>query len=107
MTTLQEQHDQSRKLYMSKQKSHLDHYWWLGDAIGITDNDVPTTIERLVNSKDDHFNDIPLTQWDQRDYIVQGKARRAGMRIWSLSDTVCVLKARAARMKTNALVQSS
>lgn len=91
--TLQEQHDEKRKQYVMQNKlTHAEFYGWLGREIGITVSDLPVTIERIRQSTDEHLNDIPLRQWDSRDPIVRSKAVRAGMRSWSLSDTVCVLK---------------
>ena len=46
----------------------------------------------LINSTDPHFNDIPLQIWDGNHELVRGKANRAGILGWSLSDSVCCLK---------------
>jgi hypothetical protein len=97
MTTLQQQHDEKRKLYMNNQLSHQDFYCWLADSIRVTVNDLPVALDKIKASTDPHLNDIPLIMWDNRDAVVRGKAVRAGMRAWSLSDTVCVLKAFARR----------
>jgi len=41
----------------------------------------------------DHaLNTIPLAWWDSMDPIVRRFAREAGIRSWSLGDTVCTLK---------------
>lgn len=93
VVTLQEQHDAKRKQYVMENKlTHAEFYHWLGQEIGITVSDLPVSVEQVRQSKDEHLNDIPLKLWDGQDYIVRGKAVRAGMRAWSLSDTVCVLK---------------
>jgi len=91
-TQLQEQHDFKRKQYMENEISHKEFYLWLADSIGITVSDLPVPIEKIRASHDEHLNDITLRLWDAKDPIVRGKAVRAGMRSWSLSDTVCVLK---------------
>jgi hypothetical protein len=54
-------------------------------------------LSELQQSTDEHLNDIPLMLWDRRDPIVRLLAVQRGMRSWSLSDTVCVLKAFALR----------
>jgi hypothetical protein len=91
--TLQEQHNVKRKQYLSNELTHAEFYLWLGSAIGATADDLPVSVDRLRSSKDEHFNDIPLHKWDMRDLRIRDKAFQSGMRLWSLSDTVCVLKA--------------
>lgn len=50
-------------------------------------------------SKDPTLNDIPLSLWDARHYIINSRASRAGLGYnWSLSDSVCCLKAFAIRL---------
>jgi len=96
-STLQTEHDASRKQYLNNERSHDEHYLWLADAIGITIADLPVNLERINKSTDEHLNDIALRLWDDRHGTVRHKATQAGMRAWSLSDTVCVLKAYARR----------
>lgn len=95
--TLQEQHDAKRKQYLASEISHSEFYLWLADSIGIRIHDLPVKIERVKASTDPHLNDIPLQLWDRMDYLVRRLAVQHGMRSWSLSDTVCVLKAFAKR----------
>jgi hypothetical protein len=90
--TLQEQHDAKRKRYMDGKLSHAEFYLWLADAIHVTVSDLPVMLDRVRQSTDEHLNDITLSLWDRKDPIVRHKAVQAGMRSWSLSDTVCVLK---------------
>lgn len=95
--TLQERYDLKRKEYMDNKITHEEFYLWLADAIKVTVSDLPVSLDRILMSTDPHLNDIPLHQWDRRNPIVRGKAVRAGMRAWSLCNTVCVLKAFAKR----------
>src|SRR5258708_16801548 len=95
--TLQEQHDAKRKQYMANEITHAEFYSWLADSINITVQALPVSLERIRASKDEHLNDIPLRLWDSMDYLVRRKAIMSGMRSWSLSDTVCVLKNYARR----------
>jgi hypothetical protein len=90
--TLQEEYDSKRKQYLDNRISHAEFYLWLADSIGIAEHDLPVGLDRIRASKDKHLNDIQLHAWDMRDGIVRYKAVRSGMRVWSLCDTVCVLK---------------
>jgi hypothetical protein len=64
--------------------------------------------ERIINSADPHFNDIPLKQWDAMDArhymnmqawkIANAYNDRSGY-WWSMSNNVCVLKAAALQIK--------
>lgn len=63
--------------------------------------------DRIFNSTDEHFNDIPLHEWDRLEPFVKQacntrKIQEAnnypkGKFPWSLSDAVCIAK-QAARM---------
>ena len=91
-----------RRAYMHEREdqraAHRVFYAWLVDVLGITDDYVPVSVERLRASSDPHFNDIPLATWDGRHNLVQTKARAVGFKSWSMSETVCVLKERARQM---------
>ena len=93
MENLQAEHDAMRKRYMNHELSHQEFYTWLANKIGITIADLTVTADRILKSKDPHFNDIPLAQWDGMQPFVRAAAYRAGMKSWSLSDTVCTTKA--------------
>jgi len=94
---MQEQYNEKRKQYMANEISHDEFYLWLADSIHVSVNDLPFSLDQVRNSKDAHLNDLPLPRWDRQDSIVRHKAVRAGMRAWSLCDTVCVLKTFAKR----------
>lgn len=80
--------------------SHQDFYRWLGNEIGLTADSLGTEImSRLPHSTDPYMNDIPLRMWDAYHYGMRIRAGNAGMRSWSQSDTVCVLKALAREIK--------
>lgn len=84
-----------RKRYMNGEITHQEYYLWLADLIGATVRDIPVSLNRLAASTDTYFNDIPLSTWDRQHYHMKAKAMRAGLLVWSLSDTTCVLKALA------------
>lgn len=91
----QEQYNEQRARYMGREINHQEFYLWLADGIGVTAADLPVSEEMLRGSTDEHFNDIPLAKWDNRHPTISQKA--AGLS-WSMSDTVCVLKAVARRL---------
>lgn len=81
-----------RSRYLNHEITFDEYYLWLAEFIGVTALMVPVSIERIRESTDPHLNDITLATWDRQDYVVRGLAGRRGL-AWSLSDTVCVLKA--------------
>ena len=88
----QQAYNQQRQLYMNHKITHQQFYLWLASFIGVTDAMLPVSKERIARSQDPHFNDIPLRLWDYKDYDVRQLAYNKGL-AWSLSDTVCTLKA--------------
>jgi hypothetical protein len=88
-----------RDRYMSHEIDHQTYYIWLADFIGAGYGLIPVSAERVEQSTDPHLNDITLATWDHCDPIVRQIAFRKGL-AWSLSDTVCVLKA-LARKRNN------
>lgn len=93
-----EKNDQ-RALYMRNELSHQQYYEWLARRIGLTPDLVGCWIgkDRIMRSKDQAFNDIPLQKWDDQHGMVLSFARSCsgGKFSWSLSDTVSCLKAMA------------
>lgn len=98
MMKLDEQYKIERERYMAGKITHTEFYEWLATAIGVTQANLPVDITVIRASQDPHLNDIPLHLWDRQDPIVRHKAASAGMRSWSLCDTVCVLKAYARKV---------
>ncbi len=94
--TVAEQQTEQRARYMRHEITFAEYYEWLADTIGVTARMLPVPIERIQDSTDEHLNDIPLQMWDRMDYAVRWLANRNRVP-WSLSDTVCVLKAVARR----------
>lgn len=77
---------------------HHEYYTWLADFVGATVADLPVSLDRLRESTDRHFNDIPLKLWDERHGAMRYLAKRAGVEAgWSLMETTCALKALARR----------
>lgn len=94
--TLQEQHDEKRRLYLDGTLSHQDFYLWLAQAIKVNECQIPVSLASLAGSTDPHFNDIShIAVWDRMHPTIHRQAGAHGMRSWSQSDTVCVLKAAA------------
>lgn len=42
--------------------------------------------------QDEHLNNVSLARWDAQHDRVRGLLKGTGIKSWSLSDTVCVLK---------------
>ena len=83
--------EEQRARYMNGELTHKEYYTWLAGFIGASQNLVPFTAKAIAESTDDHLNDLPLHIWDAVDGRVRPLAYNKGL-IWSLSDTVCVLK---------------
>ena len=83
--------------YMRKKISHQDYFIWLSDRIGIPESLIPVTLSRLLRSTDPYLNDIHLKIWDNQHHTVVLYVKKSGLRFWSLSDSVCCLKAMARR----------
>jgi len=96
--TSQEEVNEQRKLYMVGKITHQAYYLWLAEFIGAGERYLPVPKERILQSTDEHFNDIPLRLWDLQDSLVRPLAYSKKL-AWSLSDTVCVLKAIARKVK--------
>jgi hypothetical protein len=99
----------NRAAYMANECTHAEYYDQfvseglmnaVGSAIGV---------KRIKESTDEHFNDIPLQQWDNLQGLVgaycgsalaeSNASTSGGVRGISLSDSVCVAKAAARRIK--------
>ena len=102
-STLAERMKDARRAYMDGALTFADYYCWLADEIGGLERVVPFSVERIRASHDEHLNDLPLIVWDSQNHVVQRAAFQAGAKAWSLSDTVCVLKALARRQAGGAL----
>lgn len=71
--------------------------------------------DRIIKSKDEHFNDIPLNQWDaligwpfgdRGTYLSHNKDRLEeanGSRAYACSDMICIAKAAARMIKRESL----
>lgn len=91
---------QQRKRYMNGDLSHEQYYLWLAGFIGANKTHLPVSLDRIRQSRDEHLNDIQLGLWDRRDPMLRSLAYAKRLP-WSLSDTVCVLKAIARRESTS------
>lgn len=79
---------------------HFEKYAALANKLGI--NVLMRTVGKVANKDEivrslEHsngyaLNSIPLHEWDSCDYSVRRLAALAGVKAWSLADTVCVLK---------------
>lgn len=87
-----------RDKYVSKHElTHAEYYDWVAEQLGKVSllrimPFEPSKI-RAAHKADQHLNNLVLQKWDNCDPMVRSMAVRAGFPSWSLSDTVCVLKA--------------
>jgi hypothetical protein len=98
----------SRKDYMSKKVTHQEYYGqFVSDSVkNIVQGSIG--VDRITNSKDPHFNDIPLKEWDCLASSIRHSVGRLiadanGTNGISLSDCVCTAKAAARIIQTEAL----
>jgi hypothetical protein len=113
MSISQQVREERRREYMAappdrQAQAHQGYYLWLAEAIGLNAAMLPPGHESSTN---EHFNDVPLASWDHRHEWVLEYARNSfsgsinGRFAWSLSDSVCCLKAIAARERALAQVR--
>ena len=89
--------DKKREAYLNNEISHSDYYLWLSDFLEIPGYLIPFRREELLLSTDPHMNDLSLSRWDGQHIFVSRYVYKK-IRSWSLSETVCVLKAMARQM---------
>ena len=96
----------TRKQYMSKEFSYDQYYGqFVTDDVRLT---VSALIgaERIKESKCEHFNDIPLKEWDSLNSMVRQHVGRMiadanGTGGISLTDCVCTAKQAAKQIRGN------
>ena len=96
----------TRKQYMDKEVTHTEYYGQFVDGVMQEQVGLRIGVNRIINSKDKHLNDIPLKEWDNMEIMVRqhcgtsiSMASGCGV---SLSDCVCVAKAAAKQIKKGA-----
>ena len=97
----------TRKQYMDNEVSHEEYYAQFGiHLIKLVENSIGK--QRILESNDPYFNDIPLAEWNRLDVSVRQLVGRmirecngpkAGV---SLSDCVCAAKSAARIIKSEA-----
>lgn len=82
---------------------HHAYFLWLAQTLRIGPRDLPPG---HLNSTDEHFNDVPLNLWDRRGSLVRSRLTayfyttpESGPIVWSLSESVCTLKAYAKHLR--------
>jgi hypothetical protein len=101
----------TRKQYLDSECSHFDYYSQFVGAYVFAELALGISRERLMQSTDPHFNDIPLRQWDQigvrlLNYRNFTSALKSAQEVPALCAAVCVLKT-AARMVTHKAAHNS
>lgn len=81
---------------MGVSTEHSQKFEKLAQQIGvrIIRQHIPYSAAELAAAlaKDENLNTIPLQRWDNAHVSLLSHVHSAGIRSWSLSDTVCVLK---------------
>lgn len=54
----------TRKDYMDGKVTHREYYASICKSAGLAFGDESRIVKRCRNSKDPHYNDIPLSEWD-------------------------------------------
>lgn len=89
--------------------THREMYEQVVNAIGLDNcaRHMPVELDQLVAAMktEDELNSIPLKLWDEKHPYIRTLIHRAGIRVISLSDSVCTLKM-AARMLVEREMQS-
>jgi hypothetical protein len=99
----------NRKAYMNKECTLNEYYdQFVTDGLVKAIGNI-ISINRIQASQDEHFNDIPLREWDALEGLVKAHCGSAladsnastskGVRSISLSDCVCVAKVAAMRLR--------
>lgn len=104
----------NRKDYMSKKCSHDEYYAQFVNSGVIEIVSFHIGKDKILASEDEHFNDIPLKQWDvlaeplrhccgravsDSNDSTHGEPTKKGYITVSLSDMGCVAKAAARQIK--------
>ena len=80
----------TRKQYINKEVTHSEYYGqYVTDSIKESIK-LSIGLDRILKSKCEHFNDIPLVLWDRFHCPQPGRA---------LSDTVCIYKEAARQLR--------
>ena len=97
----------TRKQYMDNEVSHAEYYAQFGIClIKLVENRIGK--QRILESNDPYFNDIPMAEWDRLEpsvrqfvgcMIREYNGPKAGV---SLSDCVCAAKSAARIIKAEA-----
>lgn len=93
----------TRKQYMNNEVTHAAYYGQFVDESikAIVLRYIGTN--KLLDSSDEHMNDIPLPEWDSATHAVPSRTKQAMIAAgdqWSMGSGVCLLK-QAARQLMN------
>jgi len=82
-----------RARYMAKEITFQQHYLELAKQLNVRDDDLGAGwIGRIADAG--RSDVIDLCHWDRRHFMIEARAFKLGW-AWSMSDTVCTLKAYA------------
>ena len=85
----------TRNDYMSGAVTHRHYYASIAKSAGIQLSPEHDMVRRALQSKDEHYNDIPLGAWDTAALAVKfaiARAMEEHSDSWSLAGGVCTVK---------------
>lgn len=96
----------TRKQYMTKECTHREYYGQFVDSSLRHTVESIIGLDKIIQSNDEHFNDIPLKRWDNMAELIRlhcgsSIAQANGTGGISLSDCVCTAKEAAKQIKEN------
>lgn len=86
--------DKKKLSYLNGEITYKNYYLWLSEFLEIPGSMIPFRRDELLLSKDPHMDDLSLSKWDAQHNGVS-RIAYSKIRVWSLSETVCVLKTMA------------
>lgn len=94
----------TRKDYMENKCTHQEYYSQFVNSIVKDTVRNLISVEKIKNSNDKHFHDIPLAQWDRisnwlQEYIARINLNLNGIATYSIAEGVCVAKEAARQIK--------
>lgn len=85
----------TRAQYLNGECTHREFYGAVVKDAGIRYTPEDFIVQRAMESKDGHYNDIPLTAWDAEAAVARpaiSRALKAHGDFWSLAGGLCVVK---------------
>lgn len=90
----------TRSQYLNKECTHDEYYGQLVTELTVHQVNRFIGSDRIKNSKDPHFNDIPLSEWDRVGALVNRPLKLRDLGDYAtISSGVCIAKAAARQIR--------